>query len=104
MNLIRQGENQLLDSNSQPGGQLRHWRKRYDLPLLSAPFLSEFAKRYPNIHIKVTNRTSIECAASDNGQVDFYSTNYPNPGLVERRISMLARINDIFVATRLYFQ
>ena len=71
MNLIRQGENQLLDSNSLNGGQLRIGASDTICRYYLVPFLSEFHKRYPNIHIKVTNRTSIECARLlDNGQVD----------------------------------
>ena len=69
MNLIRQGENQLLDSNSLNGGQLRIGASDTICRYYLVPFLSEFHKRYPNIHIKVTNRTSIECARLlDNGQ------------------------------------
>ena len=69
MNLIRQGENQLLDSNSLNGGQLRIGASDTICRYYLVPCLSEFHKRYPNIHIKVTNRTSIECARLlDNGQ------------------------------------
>ena len=95
MNLIRQGENQLLDSNASDT------ICRYYL----VPFLSEFHKRYPNIHIKVTNRTSIECARLlDNGQVDFILTNYPNSGLGgTQNIHVLREFNDIFVANETYF-
>ena len=65
MNLIRQGENQLLDSNSLNGGQLRIGASdticRYDL----VPFLSEFHKRYPYLHRM--------CAASGQRSGRFYS-------------------------------
>ena len=100
MNLIRQGENQLLDSNSLNGGQLRIGASDTICRYYLVPFLSEFHKRYPNIHIKVTNRTSIECARLlDNGQVDFILTNYPNSGLGgAQNIHVLREFNDIFVA------
>ena len=76
MNLIRQGENQLLDSNSLNGGQLRIGASDTICRYYLVPFLSEFHKRYPNIHINVTNRTSIECERLlYNGQVDFILTN-----------------------------
>ena len=97
MNLIRQGENQLLDSNSLNGGQLRIGASDTICRYYLVPFLNEFHKRYPNIHIKVTNRTSIECARLlDNGQVDFILTNYPNSGSVERRISMCCANSTIY--------
>ena len=105
MNLIRQGENQLLDSNSLNGGQLRIGASDTICRYYLVPFLSEFHKRYPNIHIKVTNRTSIECARLlDNGQVDFILTNYPNSGLGgTQNIHVLREFNDIFVANETYF-
>lgn len=105
MNLIRQGENQLLDSNSLNGGQLRIGASDTICRYYLVPFLNEFHKRYPNIHIKVTNRTSIECARLlDNGQVDFILTNYPNSGLGgTQNIRVLREFNDIFVANEAYF-
>ena len=105
MNLIRQGENQLLDSNSLNGGQLRIGASDTICRYYLVPFLNEFHKRYPNIHIKVTNRTSIECARLlDNGQVDFILTNYPNSGLGgTQNIHVLREFNVIFVANETYF-
>ncbi len=60
---------------------------------------------YPNIHIKVTNRTSIECARLlDNGQVDFIITNYPNSGLSNtQNIQVIHDFSDVFVANETYF-
>lgn len=105
MNLIRQGENQLLDSNSLNGGQLRIGASDTICRYYLLPFLNTFHKRYPNIHIKVTNRTSIECAKLlDNGQVDFILTNYPNSGLGgNQNVSVLREFSDIFVANETYF-
>ncbi len=105
MNLIRQGENQLLDSNSLNGGQLRIGASDTICRYYLLPFLNAFHKRYPNIHIKVTNRTSIECAKLlDNGQVDFILTNYPNSGLGgNQNVSVLREFSDIFVANETYF-
>ena len=45
MNLIRQGENQLLDSNSLNGGQLRIGASDTICRYYLVPFLSEFHKR-----------------------------------------------------------
>ena len=105
MNLIRRGENQLFDSQGLGLGQLHIGASDTICRYYLVPFLSEFHKRYPNIHIKVTNRTSIECARLlDNGQVDFILTNYPNSGLGgTQNIHVLREFNDIFVANETYF-
>ena len=74
MNLIRQGENQLLDSNSLNGGQLRIGASDTICRYYLVPFLSEFHKRYPNIHIKVTKPYLHRmCAASGQRSGRFYS-------------------------------
>lgn len=105
MNLIRKGENQLLEANTLNGGQLRMGASDTICRYFLVPFLNEFHKMYPNIHIKVTNRTSIECARLlENGQVDFIITNYPNSGLSNtQNISVIREFQDIFVANETYY-
>ena len=100
MNLIQKGENQLLEANSLNGGQLRIAASdticRYDL----VPYLNQFHKAYPNVHIKVFNFTSIECAhVLENGQVDFILSNYPNSGLLaSHSVRAIHEFHDVFVA------
>ena len=105
MNLIKKGENQLLEANTLNGGQLRIGASDTICRYFLFPFLNEFHKMYPNIHIKVTNRTSIECARLlDNGQVDFIITNYPNSGLSNtQNIQVIHDFSDVFVANETYF-
>ena len=105
MNLIKKGENQLLEDNTLNGGQLRIGASDTICRYFLVPFLNEFHKMYPNIHIKVTNRTSIECARLlDNGQVDFIITNYPNSGLSNtQNIQVIHDFSDVFVANETYF-
>ena len=105
MNLIKKGENQLLEANTLNGGQLRIGASDTICRYVLVPFLNEFHKMYPNIHIKVTNRTSIECARLlDNGQVDFIITNYPNSGLSNtQNIQVIHDFSDVFVANETYF-
>jgi DNA-binding transcriptional LysR family regulator len=57
------------------------------------------------VHIKVTNRTSIECAhLLQNGQVDFIITNYPNSGLSSsQNVRVINEFYDVFVANQEYF-
>ncbi|MEY8336715.1 LysR family transcriptional regulator [Lachnospiraceae bacterium 62-35] len=105
MNLIKRGENQLLEANTLNGGQLRIGASdticRYHL----IPFMNQFHKDYPNVHIKVHNQTSIECAhLLENGQVDFIITNFPNSGLSNtQNIRSLREFSDVFVANEKYF-
>lgn len=105
MNLIKKGENQLLEANTLNGGQLRIGASDTICRYFLVPFLNEFHKMYPNIHIKVTNRTSIECARLlENGQVDFIITNYPNSGLSNtQNIQVIHEFSDVFVANEDYF-
>ena len=82
INLIQKGENQLLEANTLNGGQLRIGASDTICRYYLVPYLQKFHTLYPNVHIKVTNQTSIECARLlENGQVDFIVTNYPNSGL-----------------------
>ena len=105
INLIQKGENQLLEANSLNGGQLRIGASDTICRYYLVPYLNEFHKAYPNVHIKVTNQTSIECARLlENGQVDFIITNYPNSGLLSSQsIRVINEFSDVFVANQEYF-
>lgn len=105
LNLIKKGENQLLEANTLNGGQLRIGASDTICRYFLVPFLSRFHSKYPNIHIKVTNRTSIECARLlENGQVDFIVTNYPNSGLLSiHDVKPIKEFSDVFVANETYF-
>ena len=105
MNLIRKGENQLLEANTLNGGQLRIGASDTICRYYLVDYLKAFHLRYPNVHIKVTNNTSIECAhLLENGQVDLIVTNYPNSGLSNtQNIRMINEFHDVFVADRSHF-
>lgn len=105
MNLIRKGENQLLEANTLNGGQLRIGASDTICRYYLIPYLNKFHSSYPNVHIKVTNQTSIECAKLlDNGQVDFIITNYPNSGLSNtQNIRIINEFHDVFVANKEHF-
>ena len=104
MNLIRQGENQLLEANTLNGGQLRIGASDTICRYYLVPYLKEFHRRYPNVHIKVTNQTSIACAKLlESGQVDFAITNYPNSGLSNtQNVRIIREFKDVFVANDEY--
>ena len=105
LNLIRKGENQLLEANSLNGGQLRIAASDTICRYFLVPYLNRFHSAYPNVHIKVTNSTSIECAhILENGQVDFIITNYPNSGLSNtQNIRVIQEFHDVFVANPGHF-
>lgn len=105
MNLIKSGENQLLEANSLNGGQLRIGASDTICRYYLIPFLKQFHRTYPNIHIKVTNQTSIECAKLlENGQVDFCITNYPNSGFSNsQNVRVVREFHDVFVANQDFF-
>ena len=97
MNLIRKGENQLLEAHTLNGGQLRIGA--------SDTICRYFHQEYPGIHIKVINQTSIACAKFlENGQADFIITNYPNSalsGTLNTRV--INEFHDVFTASRQAF-
>ena len=105
MNLIKQGETQLLEANTLHGGQLRIGASDTICRYYLVPYLNRFHKQYPRIHIKVTNQTSIQCAALlEHGQVDLIVVNYPNSALSENHIfKTINEFHDVFVANRQYF-
>ena len=105
INLIQKGENQLLEANTLNGGQLRIGASDTICRYYLIPYLNRFHKAYPNVHIKFTNQTSIECAhLLENGQVDFIITNYPNSGLSNsQNVRVINEFHDVFVANQEYF-
>jgi DNA-binding transcriptional LysR family regulator len=105
INLIQKGENQLLEANTLNGGQLRIGASDTICRYYLVPYLQKFHTLYPNVHIKVTNQTSIECARLlENGQVDFIVTNYPNSGLSNaQNIRTIKEFSDVFIANRKSF-
>lgn len=105
MNLIKKGENQLLEAHTLNGGQLRIGASDTICRYYLVPYLKRFHKEYPNIHIKVTNQTSIECARFlENGQADFIITNYPNSALPGNlNIRVINEFHDVFAASRTSF-
>ncbi len=105
INLIQKGENQLLEANTLNGGQLRIGASDTICRYYLVPYLNKFHKTYPNVHIKVTNQTSIECAhLLESGQVDFIITNYPNSGLLSsQNTRVINEFSDEFVANQEYF-
>jgi DNA-binding transcriptional LysR family regulator len=105
MNLIKRGEAQILEANSLGGGQLRIGASDTICRYFLVPYLNRFHKEYPNVHIKVTNQTSIKCVdLLESGQVDLIVTNYPNSQLNNtNQIKVIKDFSDVFIASKTYF-
>lgn len=105
MNLIKRGEAQILEANTLGGGQLRIGASDTICRYFLVPFLNRFHKEYPNVHIKVTNQTSIKCVdLLESGHVDLIVTNYPNSRLNHTsQMKAIRDFKDVFIANRNYF-
>lgn len=105
MNLISRGESQLLDSGTLGLGQLHIGASDTICRYFLVPYLKEFHNKFPNVPIKVTNATSIQCVELlDQRKVDVIVTNFPNTHLNHEHIQKtIANFHDVFVANPSYF-
>ena len=105
MNLIQRGENQLLDANTLGLGQLHIGASDTICRYFLVPYIKQFHKKFPNVPIKVTKATSLNCVdLLEQGKVDLIVTNYPNSHLngsyVQKTVSTF---RDVFIANPAYF-
>ncbi len=105
MNLISRGESQLLDSGTLGLGQLHIGASDTICRYFLVPYLKEFHKKFPNVPIKVTNATSIQCVELlDQRKVDLIVTNFPNSYLSHDYIqNTIASFRDVFIANPAHF-
>ncbi len=103
MNLIMRGENQLMDTNG-GGGQLRIAASDTICRYFLVPYLEKFHKDLPNVHIKVTNQSSIKCVELlEAGHVDFIVVNCPNSHLSNLYSTRkIGNFKDVFVAGKAF--
>lgn len=106
MNLIARGENQLLDSGALGLGQLHIGASDTICRYLLVPYLRKFHKLFPNVPIKVTNATSIQCVELlEQRKVDIIVTNFPNSHLNHSyRQKTICNFSDVFVANPNYYK
>ncbi|MGN0507402.1 MAG: LysR family transcriptional regulator [Lachnospiraceae bacterium] len=102
INLISKGESQLLNAKESGGIQLRIAASDTICRYFLVPFFNQFHKQYPDVHIKVLNATSLDCATLlEQNQADLIITNSPNPALNNTmRIVPIREFQDIFIAER----
>ncbi len=105
MNLIARGESQLLDSGTLGLGQLHIGASDTICRYLLVPYLQEFHKKFPNVPIKVTNATSIQCVdLLEQRKVDLIVTNFPNSHLnPSYKQKNICNFSDVFIANPNYF-
>lgn len=102
INLIAKGESQLLSAKESGGVQLRIAASDTICRYYLVPYLNEFHKRYPDVHIKIINASSQQCASYlDGNHVDLIITNSPNPALNNvMNITTIKKFRDVFIADR----
>lgn len=105
IHLIIKGESQLVSGKKSGGVQLRISSTDTICRYFLVPFLNEFHKHYPDVHIKVMNASSQQCANYLEGnQADLIITNSPNPALNNTmQIIPIKEFHDIFIADKLAY-
>lgn len=105
INLISRGENQILEASAQGESQLRLGASDTICRYYLVPFLEDFHRKYPDIHIKVTNGTSFQCAKMlETNEVDIIVTNSPNSALVNSmHIEPILEFKDVFIVNTDFF-
>ena len=103
--LIRQGEINLMEAGSLGGGQLRIGATDTICRYLLIPYLNQYHKLYPKVHIPIMNQTSLKCVdLLESGQVDLIVTNYPNSRMGNReQIQVISEFHDVFTASRAHY-
>lgn len=101
-NLIHSGERNLQELQALKQGEIRIGASDTICKYHLLPYFQQFNQLYPEIKIKVTNRTSPVCIElARKGTVDLSVVNLPRDGSELHRnvqLSTLSSIQDIFVA------
>ena len=99
INLICRGENQLLEKFKGAESQLRIGASDTICRYFLVPYLNKFHQKYPEVHIKVTNGTSLQCVdLLENNDVDLIVVNTPNSKLTNMmNVKSVLDFKDVFV-------
>ncbi len=105
IHLIQRGEVQLLDSNTLGLGQLHIGASDTICRYFLVPYLKQFHELFPDVPIKVTNATSLNCVdLLFQGKADIIITNSPNSRMNSSLIrKTVATFHDVFTANPAYF-
>jgi DNA-binding transcriptional LysR family regulator len=104
MNLIMNGHLSLQENPSLTKGKLHVGASDTICKYYLIPYLKQFHELYPNVHLRVTNRTSTACVdLLKQGTVDFIVTNLPNDALDDQMsVHPVAYFNDVFIVGKPY--
>ncbi|GAA0124582.1 MULTISPECIES: LysR family transcriptional regulator [Clostridium] len=97
INLIDAGEKKLLDSKNLMIGDLKIGVGDTTSKYFLLPYLEEFHSRYPNVKLKIINRTTLElCSLVKSGNIDIAICNLP---IEDSSIEIIEcmEVHDIFV-------
>lgn len=105
VSLITRGENTLINSKASGGMQLRIAASDTICRYFLVPYLNTFHQKFPDVHIRIINGTSLKCAELlETNQVDLVITNSPNPAITNSmNIMTLKTFHDVFIANRQAF-
>jgi len=97
INLIHVGENKLLESRNLKVGEMKIGVGDTISKYFLLPYLETFRNRFPNINLKIVNRTTTElCTLLKSGEVDIAVCNFPVKDTAIETIEC-KQIHDIFV-------
>ncbi len=102
INLICRGENQLIEKFKGAESQLRIGASDTICRYFLVPYLNQFHQKYPDVHIKVTNGTSLQCVELlENNDVDIIIVNTPNSKLTNQMyVRTVLDFKDVFVSKK----
>lgn len=100
VNLISRGENQLMKTSSEGGMQFRIAASDTICRYVLVPFLKNFHKKFPEVHLKIINGTSLKCIELlETNQADLIVVNSPNAALTNNmHIETIRHFQDVFIA------
>lgn len=99
-NLIENGEKSIKEINDLEKGEIHIGANDTISKDFLLPYLNRFHQLYPDIQIKITNRTSSTCVELlQQNKVDLIISNLPNPKIREQmEYYEVYSFNDIFIA------
>lgn len=99
-NLIENGEKSIREINALKRGEIHLGANDTISKDYLLPYLKEFHQLYPEVQIKITNRTSSTCIdLLQQNKVDLIISNLPNQKITEQMESQeIFNFNDIFIA------
>ncbi|GMQ65299.1 LysR family transcriptional regulator [Vallitalea maricola] len=99
INLIHNGENNIMETRSLNQGKIHIGASDTICKYILLPYFKKFHSVYPNIHLQVTNRTSIKCVdLLKQGSVDFIVTNLPNRNIGSSLVVReFYKFSDVFI-------